>query len=66
MDPVAAELKRAINDLASSTIHLSKRLASKAESAAKDPSGSAKKAARKVAQELDAVAKEVDRILHDL
>lgn len=66
VEQIAAEVKRAAKELVSSTARLSGRLAEKAETAAKDPSGSAKKAARRVAHELDAVAKEVDRILKDL
>ena len=66
VDQIAAEMKRAAKELASSAAQLSQRLAVKAEAAAKDPSGSAKKAAHRVAAELDAVAKDVDRILRDL
>ena len=60
------EAKRAAKDLASASANLSKRLLARAEGAAKDPEGSAKKATRLVAKELEAAAKEVDRILKNL
>lgn len=60
------ETRRSAHDLVDSTAKLTKRLASKAETAAKDPSVTAKKAARRVAKELDAAAREVERILQDL
>lgn len=60
------ETRRSAHDLVDSTAQLTKRLASKAETAAKDPSTSAKKAAKRVAKELDAAAREVERILQDL
>jgi len=61
-----AEARRAARDLVSTTTTLSAHLATKAEAAAKDPSGSAKKAVHRVAKELDAAARELDRILRDL
>jgi hypothetical protein len=60
------DAKRAAKHLAEATARLTKRVVTKAEVAAKDPSGSAKKAAHRVATELDAAAKEIDRILKDL
>jgi hypothetical protein len=60
------ETRRAARELASATANLSRHLASRAESAARDPSGSAKKVAHRVAKELDAAADEIDRILKDL
>lgn len=60
------ETRRAARELASATAKLSRGLASKAESAASDPSGAAKKVAHRVAKELDAAAEEIDRILKDL
>lgn len=60
------EVKRAAKDLASASAKLSKRLVVKAERAAKDPEGSARKATRAVAKELDAAAREIDRILKGL
>jgi len=58
--------RRAAKDLASASAKLAKRAVSKAEAAGRYPSGSAKKVANRVAKELDAAAKEVERILHDL
>jgi hypothetical protein len=68
-DPIVgatADLRRAVQGLVSTTARLSDELAAKAEAAAKDPSGSAKKAIHRVAQELDAVAQEIDKIVKDL
>ena len=58
--------RRAAKELAEASARLAKRAVSKAEVAGRDPSGSAKKVARRVAKELDAAAKEVERILKDL
>lgn len=58
--------RRAAKDLASSTAKLAKRMAVKAESAGRDPSGAAKKVAHRVAKELDAAAKDIEKILRDL
>ena len=60
------ETRKSAHDLVESTAHLTKRLAAKAETAAKDPSASAKKAVNRVAKELDAAAREIERILNDL
>lgn len=60
------EAKRAAKDLASASAKLSRRLLTKAEDAARDPEGSARKATRLVAKELDAAAREIERILNDL
>lgn len=60
------ETRKSAHDLVESTAHLTKRLASKAEAAAKEPSASAKKAVNRVAKELDAAAREIERILKDL
>ena len=66
LDRLLADTKRAAKDLASSTAELSKRLLSKAETAAKNPPAAAKKVAQRAAKELEAAAQEVDRILKDL
>jgi hypothetical protein len=66
IDQIAAEVRKAAKELISTTARLSGQLAEKAEATAKDPSGSAKKAAHRVAKELDAVAGELDRILKGL
>lgn len=61
-----AEARRAARELVSATAQLSTHLASKAEAVAKDPSGSVKRTVHRAAQELDAAAREIDRILRDL
>jgi uncharacterized Zn finger protein (UPF0148 family) len=66
LEQLLAETKHAAKDLATSTAQLSKRLLTKARTAAKDPSGSAKKVAHRAAKELEAAAREIDRILKDL
>lgn len=66
LEQLLGETKRAARDLASSTAQLSKRLLTKAEIVAKDPTKSAKKVAQRAAKELEAAAREVDRILKDL
>jgi zinc-ribbon domain len=66
IEQIVHDLKQTSKQMASSAANLSRRMAAKAGTAAKDPTGSAKKAAHKVAEELDNVAKELDRILHDL
>jgi len=58
--------RRAAKELAVASANLTKRVAGKADAAAHDPSGSAKKVAHRVAKELDRVAQEIDRILDDL
>jgi hypothetical protein len=59
-------MKRAAKELAVLTAQLSKHLASKAEIAAKDPKGSAKKAVQRVAKELDKAAKDIEKVLRDI
>jgi hypothetical protein len=66
LDDVLFETKRAAQDLASSAAKLSERLLTKAGYAAKDPKGSAKKAVKRVAEELEGAAREIDRIVRDL
>ncbi len=66
VDQLVADAKHAAKDLAVATARLSKRLLSKAEVAAKDPSGSAKKAVRRAAKELDRAAEELDQLLRKL
>ncbi len=66
VDQVLNETRKAARELADATARLSKRLVQKAQIAAKDPRGSTKKAARRVAKELDAAANEIDQILKKL
>lgn len=61
-----SETKQAAKDLAKVTAQLSKKLFTKAEAAAKDPTGSAKKVGHRMAEELDAATKEIERIIKDL
>jgi uncharacterized Zn finger protein (UPF0148 family) len=66
LEQLLSETKRAAKDLASSTAQLSKRMLSKARTAAKNPPDSAKKVVHRAAKELEAAAREIDRILQDL
>jgi hypothetical protein len=66
LEQALGETKRAAKDLAVATARLTKHLLSKAETAARNPSGSATKAAKRVAKELDAASEEIERILKDL
>jgi cell division septum initiation protein DivIVA len=65
-DEAVRDTKDAAKQLAAAATQLSKRLLDKAEIAARDPKGSAKKVARRVAKELDAASREIDRILKEL
>ena len=58
--------RRAAVELASSTVKLTKRVMDKADAAAKDPSGSVRKAAKRAAKEIDVAAREIERVLRDL
>lgn len=60
------ETRRAAKGLAKATARLTKGLLKKAESAARDPPASATKVANRVAKELDAASREIERILRDL
>lgn len=66
LEELLSETKRAAKDLASSTAQLSKRLFTRAETATKEPRVTAKKVAQRAAKELEAAAREVERILKDL
>ncbi len=66
IDDALSDAKDAAKQLASAATRLSKKLLAKAETAARNPSGSAKKVAHRVAKELDAASREIDRILKDL
>jgi len=63
---VLGDVRRASRNLAVATARLTKRIASKAEVAAQNPTDSAKKAAHRLAKELEAAANEVEKILRDL
>jgi alkylhydroperoxidase/carboxymuconolactone decarboxylase family protein YurZ len=60
------DTKRAAKDLAGATATLSKHLLRTATVAAKTPTASARRAATRVAKELDSAAKDIERILRDL
>jgi hypothetical protein len=47
-------------------VKLTKRVIDKADAAAQHPSSSVKRVAQRAAKELDAAAKEIDRLLHEL
>lgn len=66
LNDVIDETRRAAKELAEAVAKLTKRAFAKAEAASNDPSLSARKVAQRVAKDLDAAAKEVDRILRDL
>jgi len=66
LEQALSDSKRAAKSLAVATARLTKHLLAKAETAAKDPRGSATKAARRVSKELDAASREIDRILKGL
>jgi methyl-accepting chemotaxis protein len=66
VEEIVADAKRAAKDLASATLRLSRHLIDKAEHAARDPSASAKKAMRRVSEELHEAGKEVERLLRKL
>jgi hypothetical protein len=63
---LAHEAKRAASDLARASSRVSARLLEKAGSAAKDPPAAVKKGLHRVSQELDATAKELEKLLKDL
>ncbi|HEV2166114.1 MAG TPA: zinc ribbon domain-containing protein [Thermoplasmata archaeon] len=63
VDALVAETERAARDLAQATAKVSKMLFAKADEVTKDPKGSAKKAVRRAAVELDKARKEIERAL---
>jgi len=65
-EDVVADLKHSAKELVRATAKLTQRAAEKADVVANDPKGSAKRVSRKVSEELDKAAKEVDRILREL
>ncbi|MHB8351094.1 MAG: hypothetical protein ACYDFT_00115 [Thermoplasmata archaeon] len=60
---MVSEVAHAAKDLAATVSRLTERFVTKAEAVSKDPTGAARKAARRAADELDAAAKEIDRVL---
>ncbi len=66
LEQILKETKRAAHELAQASARLSTRLVEKAQTAAREPKASAKRAAHQVAQELDAAAREIDRLLKEI
>jgi hypothetical protein len=66
LEQALGEAKKAAKDLAQASARLTRRLLRKAERVAKDPRGSATRAAKTTAKELKSVAHEVDQILKKL
>jgi hypothetical protein len=66
LDQAIADAKSAAKDMAALTAELSHRLAAKAERASKDPTGSAKRAAQRMADELEKARVEIENALKDL
>jgi hypothetical protein len=66
LDDAVSEVKRAAKEFAAATASLSRHVVAKAGDAAKDPTGTAKRATRRAAEELDKAARDVERILRDL
>ncbi len=66
LDQALGEAKRAAQDLVRASAKLAARLLSKAETFARDPNASTKRAARQVAKELESAAREVDQLLKKL
>ena len=66
LDDAIGDLRRAADELAHSAANLSKRVVDHAGRAAKDPSSAAKKAAKKVADELHRISSDLEETLRDL
>ncbi|MGA9840488.1 MAG: zinc ribbon domain-containing protein [Thermoplasmata archaeon] len=66
LDQAISDAKGAAKELASLTAEISRNLAGKAQRAAKDPGGSARRGAHRVAEELHKAGAEIERILKDL
>lgn len=66
LEQALGEAKAAAKDLARASAQLARKLLDRAERAAKDPRGSAKRAARTTAKELESAAHEIDELLKKL
>lgn len=66
VDDLVAEAKRMTHELTDLAKKVSSRAVAGTEAAVKDPGGTARKAARKAADELEAAIKEVDRVLRQI
>ncbi|MCI4365419.1 MAG: zinc-ribbon domain-containing protein [Thermoplasmata archaeon] len=63
---VLEDTKRAALELMSATTRLTERVASKFEEGAHDPKGTATRAARRVAHELDVAREEIEKAFREL
>jgi hypothetical protein len=61
-----AEAKRAAKDLMEASARLSRMAIDRAEAAGKDPAGTAKKVAERVANDLESAARAVEKALKEL
>jgi hypothetical protein len=66
VDRVIADTTRAAKDLAAASARFTERLASKMQAAADDPKGTATRAARRIARDLDEAREEIEKALRDL
>jgi zinc-ribbon domain len=66
LDQAVTETKRAARDLASAAARFTERLSVEMQATAEDPKGTAKRVARKVAEDLDAAREEIEKALRDL
>lgn len=66
VDALIGDAKRAALELAVLSTRISQRLIERADAAAKDPSGTARNAARKAAAELDKARKGIEQALEQL
>ncbi|MCI4373625.1 MAG: hypothetical protein L3K02_08310 [Thermoplasmata archaeon] len=66
MDRVVADATRAARDLTAAAARLTDRLGKKMQAAADDPKGTATRAARRVAHDLDSAREEIEKALKDL
>jgi uncharacterized Zn finger protein (UPF0148 family) len=65
-DRVVAETTRAARELTAAAARLTERLAKNMQATADDPKGTATRAARRVARDLDAAREEIEKALRDL
>jgi hypothetical protein len=66
LDQLVQEARHAAHDLARASARLSMSVLAHAKVAARDPSTSAKKAADRLAKELEKAGKDIERLLQDL
>jgi cell division septum initiation protein DivIVA len=66
VDDVLREARRAVQDLAAVTAKLSKQVASTAGAAARDPSGTARRATRRAKKEIDEALADLSETLKKL